>query len=329
MTTIEHRVPNGAGWELCIFQTWDSARLVRGRRPVLIVPGYGMNSFIFSYHPRGASLEAFLAEQGFEVWRADLRAQGSSKWLGGAGKLAIVRPDDYRLEDLALADVGTAIDAAVSRTHTGASRVSVIGASMGGTLLFLHAALNPTHRVGAMVSIGTPVRWISVHPLLSLGLPSLLSLFQPKNTRKLASSLLPHLARHTPWILSSYLNPSITDISAAGEITRTIEDSSRYLNREIAQWVRRRDLVVRDVNLSEALRGITQPLLCVIANKDGIVPFETGVFPFHQVGSTRKGLLEVGSATMAMAHADMFISNEAHERVFRPIADWLAGQGRG
>jgi pimeloyl-ACP methyl ester carboxylesterase len=326
MPTVEHRVPNGAGWELCIFQTWDPARLVRGRSPVLIVPGFGMNSFIFSYHPRGASLEAFLAEQGFEVWRADLRAQGSSKWLAGPDRRAKRPPDDYRLEDLAVVDLGAAIETARARSRTGGSRVSVIGASLGGTLLFLHAALVPTHHVGAMVSIGTPVRWVRVHPILDLplGAPSLLSLIQPRNVRGLAAAVLPHLARHTPWILSSYMNTSITDISAAGEMVRTIEDPNRYLTREIAQWVRRRDLVVRGVNLSEALRGITQPLLCVIAKNDGVVPFETGVFPFHQVGSTAKNLLEVGSATLAMAHADMFISNEAHERVFRPVAGWLA-----
>src|SRR5262249_43110644 len=43
--TIEHFVPNGDGWHLSLCQTWDEARLDRGRRPVLIVPGYGMNSF--------------------------------------------------------------------------------------------------------------------------------------------------------------------------------------------------------------------------------------------------------------------------------------------
>ena len=322
METIEHRVPNGAGWELSLHQAWDPARLVRGRSPVVIVPGYGMNSFIFSYHPRGPSMERYLVEQGFEVWRADLRAQGSSRWLRGAGPAQ----HDYRLEDLAVADLGAAIDAAVERTHTGAPRVSVIGASLGGTILFLHAALNPAHRIGAMIAVGTPVRWIRIHPLLgfAFGSPSLMGLVQPRNLRALAAAALPHLARHTPWALSIYMNASITDVSAAHEMAKTVEDPNRHINREIAEWIRRRDLVVRGVNLSEAISGVTQPLLCVLANKDGVVPRETAEFPFHQVRSTAKGLLEVGSATLAMAHADMFISNEAHERVFRPIAAWLS-----
>jgi pimeloyl-ACP methyl ester carboxylesterase len=318
-------VPNGAGWELSIHQAWDPARLVRGRSPVLIVPGYGMNSFIFSYHPRGPSLERYLVDLGFEVWRADLRAQGTSSWQRGAE----AGQHDYRLEDLAVADLGAAIDAALERTHTGASRISVIGASLGGTILFLHAALNPDHRIGAMIAIGTPVRWIRIHPLLgfAFGSPSLMGLLQPRNLRKLAAAALPHLARHTPWALSLYMNPSIIDISAAREMAKTVEDPNRHINREIAEWIRRRDLVVRGVNLSEAIGAVTQPLLCVLANKDGVVPRETAVFPFHQVGSTAKGLLEVGTTTLAMAHADMFVSNEAHERVFRPIAEWLSNLG--
>src|SRR5215217_590996 len=98
MKTIEHLVPNEDGWQLSLSQSWDADRLVRGRSPVLIVPGYGMNSFIFSYHPRGPSLEAYLVEAGHEVWRADLRGQGKSISIGGG--------PDYHLEDLALTDLG-------------------------------------------------------------------------------------------------------------------------------------------------------------------------------------------------------------------------------
>ena len=112
MNTIEHIVPNDQGWHLSLFQTWDDAHLVRGKNPVLIVPGYGMNSFIFSYHPRGVSLEAYLARAGFEVWRVDLRAQGRSVSVGGG--------EEYGLENLAMADLPTAIDAALARSHTGA-----------------------------------------------------------------------------------------------------------------------------------------------------------------------------------------------------------------
>ena len=67
----------------------------------------------------------------------------------------------------------------------------------------------------------------------------------------------------------------------------------------------------------------TASWLCVFANGDGIVPRETATFPYYQIGSSQKALLEVGTRDIAMAHADLFISRECHERVFVPVATWL------
>jgi len=321
MQSVEHRVDNGAGWELALVQTWDEARIDRGRRPVVIVPGYGMNSYIFSYHPSGPSLEGYLAAAGFEVWRADLRNQGPSRAVSASGDA-----DHYSLEDLALTDLGAVVHRVLDRTRTTADRADMIGCSLGGTIMFIHAALNPEHRLGSLVAMGTPVRWVAIHPLVraAFGSPALIGAIRLRGTRKLAEVLLPQLVRFTPWLLSIYINPEITDTSAAEEMVKTVEDPNRAINRQIAEWIRRRDLVLRDTNISEALRSVTRPLLCVYANGDGIVPRETATFPYEQAGSSRKSLLEVGTREIAMAHADMFVSRECHARVFAPVAAWLA-----
>jgi pimeloyl-ACP methyl ester carboxylesterase len=321
MQSVEHRVDNGAGWELALVQTWDEARIDRGRRPVVIVPGYGMNSYIFSYHPSGPSLEGYLAAAGFEVWRADLRNQGPSRAVSSSGDA-----DHYSLEDLALTDLGAVVHRVLDRTRTTADRADMIGCSLGGTIMFIHAALNPEHRLGSLVAMGTPVRWVAIHPLVraAFSSPALIGAIRLRGTRKLAEVLLPQLVRFTPWLLSIYINPEITDTSAAEEMVKTVEDPNRAINLQIAEWIRRRDLVLRDTNISEALRSVTRPLLCVYANGDGIVPRETATFPYEQAGSSRKSLLEVGTREIAMAHADMFVSRECHARVFAPVAAWLA-----
>lgn len=320
MKSLHHFLPNGEGWLLSLTQTWDPSRLVTARRPVLIVPGYGMNSFIFSYHPGGLSLEGWLANEGFEVWRVDLRNQGRAVSTGGS--------DDFAMEDLALTDLGVAIDAVLERTRTVADRVDVIGASLGGTLMFVHAALNPSHRMGSLVSLGSPVRWVEVHPAIRLAFvsPTLVGLVRLRGTRRMAELLLPLIARHTPWLLSIYMNPSITDTSAAREMVKTVEDPNRHINRQIARWIRQRDLVVQGVNVTERVGELQRPLLCVLAQGDGIVPASTAAFPYHQAASTAKELLVVGDDTVRMAHADLFVSREAHERVFRPLSSWLAVQ---
>ena len=229
MKTIEHLVPNGDGWLISLFQTWDEDRIVPGRKPVLIVPGYGMNSFIFSYHPRGLSLEGYLAEAGFEVWRVDLRGQGASRSIGGG--------ESYGLEDLALTDLSVAIRAALERSRTGASRADIIGASLGGTIMFAHAVLERETPIGSLVAIGSPVRWVDVHPAIKIAFawPTLVGLVRFKGTRKLAAFALPQLAKRTPWLLSIYMNAEITDTSAAAEMVKTGEDPTRHSTRPSAR----------------------------------------------------------------------------------------------
>jgi len=323
MKSVEHWVPNRAGWHLALTQTYHPDRLVPHRRPVLIVPGYGMNSFIFSYHPRGVSLEGHLVERGFEVWRLDMRAQGQSVSVGGT--------EDYSLEDLALTDLGVAIRAVLERSRTHADRVDLIGASLGGTMMFVHAVLNRAHKIGSMVAMGSPVRWVQIHPMIKLAFssPRLVGLVKMKGTRKLAELALPQILRRTPWLLSIYMNHNITDTSAAREMVKTVEDPNRHINREIAHWIRSQDLFVGGVNISQGLRDVDRPLMVVLANNDGVVPRDTALFAYHQVASVEKRVLEVGSKEMAMAHADLFVSNESQEHVFEPISAWLAKQNAG
>jgi pimeloyl-ACP methyl ester carboxylesterase len=318
MQTEHHLVDNGAGWELSLHRTWEPEKLVPGRRPVLIVPGYGMNSFIFSYHPGGVSMEGRLAEAGFEVWRCDLRHQGGSVARGG--------DDDFSLADLALVDLGVAIDAVLARTRTGADRVSAIGASLGGTLVFIQTACNPAHRVGAIVALGSPLRWVAVHPAIRLvfASPLLIGLVRFRGTRRLSELGLPLLARWSPWLLSIYVNADITDVSAAREMVRTVEDPNRHINREMALWIRERDLVIRGVNVAEAFARLDLPLFCLTAAHDGIVPEATAAFPYHCSRAKEKQLRVVGTREMNMAHADLFVSNQAHKLVFDPMAEWLA-----
>jgi pimeloyl-ACP methyl ester carboxylesterase len=318
MPTVAHSVPSGDGWTLSLFQTSGEA-LDPERRPVLIVPGYGMNSFIFSYHPSGASLESYLVDAGFEVWRADLRAQGESRPDGGADT------EGFGLADLAITDLGAVIAALLRHTRSRAGRVDVIGASLGGTIMFAHAVLVPDHCMASLVAMGSPVRWVKVHPAMRLAFasPMLAGLVRFRGTRRFAERALPLLARFTPWVLSVYMNPAVTDVAAARDMVRTVEDPVRRINRQIAHWVADRDLVLRGVNVCDALARVDNPLLCVIATGDGIVPRETAIWPYQQVRSRDKALLEVGTEEVRMAHADMFVSSESQRRVFEPIARWL------
>lgn len=323
--------PNGAGWTLSLRRTTCDRpepiehRHATPRRPVLIVPGYGMNSFIFGFHPRGRSLEAHLAYRGFEVWSVDLRDQGRARRTHAReGAL-------YGLADLALVDVRAAIDHVLAHTETGATKVDIVGCSLGAAIMFIEATVGGDDRMASLVSLGGPLRWEKVHPLVSVAFrsPRLAGMLSMRGTRsiirKVAPPLVPVLKR-VPQILSIYLNSTVTDISRLGEMVETVEDPIPRINQEIAEWILQRDLHVRGVNVSEAVARLRNPLLCIVAGADGIVPPETARSPYHLSRAQSRRVLEVGGRDLPIAHADLFLCHDAERILFEPLAQWLAEQ---
>src|SRR5690606_35139966 len=122
--STDHFASTDDGWRLHLRRTVAPSRLDRARRPVVIVPGYGMNGFIFGYHPAGTSLSRHLARGGLEVWVANLRGQGESR-------PASPEAPPPSLRRYAETDLRAAIDAVLAHTETRADRVDVIGASLG------------------------------------------------------------------------------------------------------------------------------------------------------------------------------------------------------
>lgn len=320
-----HEVPNREGWLLSLRRTVCRAPEPLGdkapRRPLLIIPGYGMNSFIFGFHPAGRSMEAHLAWRGFEVWSVDLRAQGRSRPAFGRGDRR------FGLDALALRDVPAAIDYVLAHSATGADRVDLIGASLGASIMFIAATVRGHHDLGSLVSFGGPLRWERVHPALALAFrsPTLVGMVPFRGTRALARVALPALTR-VPALLSVYLNTAVTDVSRADEMVQTVEDPIPQINAEIARWIAARDLVVRGVNVTEAVARLPNALLSVVAMGDGIVPPETARSAHNASRAEVREVLEVGSASLPIAHADLFISRVSEELVFEPLARWLARQ---
>ncbi|MCE7894011.1 MAG: alpha/beta fold hydrolase [Sorangiineae bacterium PRO1] len=315
---IERHWPKSSGWVLDVRRYCAEGGPARGRRPVLLVPGYCMNTTPLGFHPNGPSLIEFLVQRGFEVWTSNLRGQGESRSEGG--------PRDVGFRVLALEDLATAIAHVRSHTETRAERVDVVGCSLGGTYVFAYLAHHPeTHGIGSVVGIGAPLRWRDAHPLLRLAFssPAVVRRLRVSGTRSVAGLVLPLVAARAPGLLSIYMNTSIVDLSRADELVKTVEDPIPKLNAEISRWFKSGDLMVDGVNVTEALRGIDRPLLCVVANRDGIVPPAAARSALEVIGSEHKTELGVGDDETWFAHADLFISRLAQERVFAPLSDWL------
>ena len=192
-------------------------------------------------------------------------------------------------------------------------------------MLFAFAVCSLVQRVERVVILGGPVRWVRIHPVLKVAFasPTLVGMLPIVGVRRLAGLALPAL-RHAPRLLSLYMHADIIDMTQVGHLVRTVENPTRQLNREIAVWMRDRDLVIDGKNVSEGVRSLTAPLLTVLANAYGIVPRETTLWPHENIGSTRRQVIEVGSDAIPIAHADLFVSDHAPRLVFEPLASWLA-----
>lgn len=319
--SIEHHVPNNDGWLLYLKQTWDSATLRPDRRPLVIIPGYGMNSFVFGFHPTGDSMEQCFAQAGYEVWSVDLRWQGKSRPL-------TKKPSPPSIRDFADADVPAALDFVLGHTRTAATQTTLVGVSLGGTVSYVYMATSPEDRVGAVIAMGSPLRWIHVPKLVQLAMfsPSLLRFVPTKGSQKMAGLALPIAAR-IPFALNMYVNPANVDLSAAKEFAKTVSDPHPALNVEIARWIKNADLELHGINVTEALRAMTKPLLLVSANRDGIVPPATARFPRTIWGGDPVDELIVGNEQQWYSHADMFIGNDAKRDVFDPVLEWLDTHG--
>jgi pimeloyl-ACP methyl ester carboxylesterase len=318
MAPTLHYLDDGAGWQLALKQCPPTRPASRPRPPLVIVPGYGMNAHVFGYHPAGAdrSLEATLTGLGFEVWSVNLRAQEPSRRCGGSRL--------YGFNEIVREDLARIVPFVVQHTATGRDTVTLVGCSLGGTYVYAYLALYPQAPVSAVVALGSPLRWVEIHPVLkaAFACPALVGALPFRGTRTLARYGLP-LLRKVPALLHVYMHPELVDLSDLDAVVATVEDPNRRLNREIGEWIKARDLSVDGVNVTEAFTGDPRPILCVVANADGIVPPATAMFPREISGSATRDVLWVGTEGKRYAHADLYLSDTTQQDFFTPLGAWL------
>lgn len=310
-------VDNGQGWFLDVKHVVDLQNHDPQKAPIVFIPGYCMNTFILDYHPTSQTLVRYLASCGYEVFTANLRGQGSSRQQG-----AYRRPS-FGFEHWCLEDLPVIFETVQERSYSTSEKINAIGCSMGASIIWGWLAHQPDeHVLGTMISIGGPFRWEEVHPLMQVafGSPALAGVLDIRGVRAAARAALPVIQR-VPKLASYYLNTELVDVRKADELVKTIDDPVPKLNRQIAVWMRRKDFQVHGKNVTEALRGSDIPTFAIWGNGDGIVPARTA-------GSiadvaTNVQTLEVGDERFPYAHADLFISRDALEKVWTPMRQWL------
>ncbi len=319
MSIEPHLVPTPDGWLLALHRVLrpDGGGPVAGP-PVVVLPGYGMNATLFTWHPRGRSFVEALRDGGFDAWTVDWRGQGESRRdpRGHASRT-------WGLREYAFVDVKTAIEHVCSAT--GRERVTAIGCSLGGTLVLAYGARFGTDRLDRFVAIGAPLLLEDPGPFVrATGLAGpVLAVVPLVGLRALAARALPIVARYARGPLSVYLDADHVDLSRPDLLARIVERPRRRVNAEIARWIRAGRLVVDGVDVAEGIRGRTLRTLLVVALDDGIVNPASARSVRRFLGEDQVDEITVGGPGMHVAHADLFLGDAADEAVFQPVVSWL------
>ncbi len=323
MTEIEvaesqYAVTTGDGWELEVTNVRGD---VTARHPVLIVPGYAMNSSVLDYRSTGTSLAAALVAAGYEVWSLNLRGTERSRPLvdppGPVSLAAYVREDLPAV--LGLVRSEAAVECPVP---------FCVGTSLGGAIVYGHLARGGSAGIAGVAALGAPLRWNAVHPLFRAAFRSrrLARVLAMKGAGRVARFLMSPLAQ--AGLLGVYVNKRRLDSEHTRAMMATIEDPSPQLNAEIAEWMRARDLYLEGTNVTHAMGAIDLPLLVVLANRDGLVPPDAARSAAEAWGGRDVEVLEVGKGADWFGHADLFATGDAPVRVFAPLVRWLDAHDR-
>lgn len=319
MRTERFFVDDGEGWDLDVKRYWDPFTLRSERRPIVMIPGYAMNTFILAFHPSGPSMVEYLVRDGFEVWTANLRGQGDSRRRSGSRR--------FGLPELVMTDLPRVLAFVRDHRRDASARIDAVGCSLGASMLYAWLAHHPDdHGLGALIAIGGPLRWSRRHPALALAFscPPLLGAIRIRGTRRIARTALPIL-RRVPALLSVYLHPDMIDMDAAPDLARSVDDPVPRINAQIARWMRDGDLLIGGLDVTTGLARVRDlRVLCILGNADGIVPPEAALSVVDVLGRDRVDVLRVGDDSLRFAHADLFIARTAQDRVFEPLRQWLA-----
>ncbi|MCP4871803.1 MAG: alpha/beta fold hydrolase [Proteobacteria bacterium] len=321
-----HPVETEDGWLLTLHRYLPADGAVRQPVPIVLGHGINMNRTAFELSRRGSMARA-LAARGHDVFVAEYRGEPSAR--------PPLRGDNarkrwaYTLMDHAQHDLPAIIDTAARLGRS--DRVSWVGHSMGGILLYLYASLHGSGKLHRVVTFGSPVhvgRWPGSLGLLQDLAEWLHGRFDVVRVMPPTYLVLPIIwVWPHPWLRWNTNTKHVTRREALALCTSAFEDVSSGVTQFFIDMAKRR----RDVCPAEdedrdgvevgGLARLEAPLLVVSAARDGLAPPKTVEPAYHRAGSKDAAYL----CLPAFSHCDLISGRACLETVMPVLSEWLEG----
>jgi pimeloyl-ACP methyl ester carboxylesterase len=286
----------------------------RFREPVILCHGLGANRFSVDFDER-YSLARFLARRGYETWVLELRGRGLAGPTGPA-----------TFDDQAEHDVAAAIRTVRS---TGADRVTWVGHSKGGMVLYGHLGKHPEAPVQAAVAIGTPATFTfqpglkvftdRIQPALGLD-----SIPVAQVCRSIAPFGIPPgpLGRYLAY--SANMDPEV----AKRAISNAAANIPGGVARQFALWVRSGRFTSMDGqhDYHAALDRVRIPMLLIAGSKDLLAPPLAVAHAKNKLAGPVKFAIagKQHGCKEDYGHGDLILGRNAPDEIFPRVDEFLS-----
>jgi pimeloyl-ACP methyl ester carboxylesterase len=220
------------------------------------------------------------------------------------------------------------------KKQTDADKITWIGHSMGGLLIYAYIGSFGQNDVDKIVTIGAPVRF---HPLDKMS-----EIYMAAGTRlipqyqgvpaepifKVIAAPMSKMPAISAWVLNPY---NFSQDTSYRYMANSIPNLSGGTMRQIGRWAKtdRFDSMDGSIDYRAGLSKITVPALVMGGKLDNLAPTWATYPGYESIASADKSYVLLGQANGCRedhAHGGIVLGNWAKAEVYQVIQDWLDTQ---
>jgi len=299
-------------------------KIDKRRAPVILCHGFSYNGN-FWHLGFGSNFAVHMAKRGYDIWVPSLR---------GAGGSTKPKSGDWTIDDYILKDVPAIIK--LVKEKTGASKVTWIGHSMGGMIMFGYLERVGQDDVKNFVAIAAPMKYFK--PMVDIleetkdnknVLKVAVALGGMKAAAQLAGPLGKRAEVPAYTLFHNHDNMSWITLFLLRE--KGIDNPSVGVHDQMMTFLEKGEFVSADgkFNYTQELKRVTIPVLFIAGTVDYMAPPETVRYAFNHVSSKRKTfriLCPPNGTKYEYGHDDLVLGKHADVEVFPYIYFWLEQQ---